>query len=82
LYGQQQRQLKKGIEAPMLTIRVNEEDLRLALSEPQKWGMVCPNCNERTQLKSFLDTGKYKDVDFTELYCPNDDKQQMLLKRI
>ena len=74
---------KAGLGAPVLSIDINKEkDLRRALNEPYKWEMLCPKCKERVQLKAFLDTGKWNDIDFTELFCPYDGEVQMILKRI
>lgn len=73
---------KAGLGAPVLTIDIKEKDLHRALNEPYKWEMLCPWCKERVQLKAFLDTGKWNDIDFTELFCPYDGEVQMILKRI
>ncbi len=73
---------KAGLGAPVLTIDIKEKDLRRALNEPHKWEMLCPKCKEGVQLKAFLDTGKWNEIDFMELFCPYDGEVQMILKRI
>jgi len=77
-----EKAIEEGADAPALTVKISEQDLCLALTEPHKWEMLCLKCEERTQLKSFLDTGKWNTVDFTELFCPWDNDTQMVLKRI
>jgi hypothetical protein len=77
-----ERAKKAGLGAPTLTISIKEKDLYQALREPHKWEMLCPKCKERVQLKALLDTGRWNDVDFTELFCPYDGEVQMLLRRI
>lgn len=73
---------KAKLGAPSLTANIKEKDLQRALKEPYKWGMLCPKCKERVQIKAFLDTGKWDAIDFTELFCPYDGEVQMILKRI
>jgi len=77
-----ERAKKAGLGAPTLTISIKEKDLYQALRGPHKWEMLCPKCKERVQLKAFLDTGKWNNIDFTELFCPYDAETQMLLRRI
>lgn len=82
LWFASERAHRAGFGAPNLTVHIKEKDLHRALNEPYKWEMLCPKCKERASLKALLDTGKYNAVDFTELFCPNDGKIQMMLKRI
>ena len=61
---------KANLGAPSVA-NIKEDDLQCALKEPNKWEMLCPKCKKRVQIKTFLDTGKWDAIDFTELFCPN-----------